>query len=352
MIDLRSDTVTQPTSAMREAMARAEVGDDVYGDDPTVRELEARTAAILGKEAAVYMPTGTMTNQVALRTHTEAGDEILAESSAHIFMNEAGAPAGLSGILVRPIQGEHGIFTAAQLQQSLRVLHRFNPSTIAAPTRLVCLENTHNGGGGTIWPLTTTREVAEVARTHGLRLHLDGARLWHASAATGIPEADYAAAFDTVSVCFSKGLGAPVGSALAGSSALIERARRFKQMFGGGFRQAGIIAAGALHALEHHRAALSKDHERAARLAAGLSKLPGIELDTARVQTNIIRFRLRNRSAFELVERCHAEGVYLLPAGKSAARAVVHREIDDDAIETALSVLEAVLTSENKEITA
>ena len=234
MIDLRSDTVTQPTPAMREAMAHAEVGDDVYGDDPTVRALEARTAELLGKDDAVYMPTGTMTNQVALRAHTEAGDEILAESGAHIFVNEGGAPAGLAGILVRTIAGEHGIFTADQLEQAIRTPHRFNPSTIAAPTKLVCLENTHNSGGGTIWPLETMQEVAGVARRHGIPLHLDGARLWHASVATGIPEADYAGVFDTVSVCFSKGLGAPVGSALAGAFAFIERARRFKQMFGGG----------------------------------------------------------------------------------------------------------------------
>lgn len=352
MIDLRSDTVTQPSPAMREAMARAAVGDDVYGDDPTVRALESRTAEILGKEAAVYMPTGTMTNQVGLRTHTEAGDEIVAESSAHIFTNEGGAPAGLSGILVRPIQGEHGIFTAEQLEQSLRALHRFNPSTIAAPTKLVCLENTHNGGGGTIWPLEKIHEVADVAKAHGLRLHLDGARLWHASAATGIPEADYASVFDTVSVCFSKGLGAPVGSALAGRSALMERARRFRQMFGGGFRQAGIIAAGALYALENHRADLPKDHERACRLAQGLSKLPGIVLEVSRVQTNIIRFRLQDRSSFDLVERCHAKGVHMLPAGRHAARVVVHRDIDDDAIETTLSVIEEALTKENKAIQA
>ena len=351
MIDLRSDTVTQPTPAMREAMAHAELGDDVYGDDPTVRALEARTAELLGKEDAVYMPTGTMTNQVALRAHTEAGDEILAESGAHIFVNEGGAPAGLAGILVRTITGEHGIFTADQLEQSIRVLHPFNPSTIAAPTKLVCLENTHNSGGGTIWPLETMQEVAGVARRHGIPLHLDGARLWHASVATGISEADYAELFDTVSVCFSKGLGAPVGSALAGESDFIERARRFKQMYGGGFRQAGVIAAGALYALEHHRADLRNDHKRAATLAAGLSQLAGVELDTKLVQTNIIRFRLTGMSAFELAEQCHARGLHMLPAGKQAMRAVIHRDVDDEAIETALSVLNDVLANENMEIT-
>ena len=230
--------------------------------------------------------------------------------------------------------------------------HPFNPSTIAAPTKLVCLENTHNSGGGTIWPLETMQKVAGVARRHGIPLHLDGARLWHASVATGIPEADYAGVFDTVSVCFSKGLGAPVGSALAGASAFIKRARRFKQMYGGGFRQAGVIAAGALYALEHHRAGLAGDHKRAATLAAGLSQLPGVELDTTLVQTNIIRFRLTRMSSFELAEQCHARGVYMLPAGKQAMRAVIHRDIDDESIVTALSVLRNVLATENKEITA
>lgn len=351
MIDLRSDTVTQPTPAMRDAMAHAEVGDDVYGDDPSVRALEARVAEILGKDAAVYMPTGTMTNQVALRAHTESGDEILAESGAHIFVNEGGAPAGLSGILVRTIRGEHGILTAEQLEGAMRTPHAFTPSTIAAPTKLVCLENTHNTGGGTVWPLEAMREVSDVSHAHGIPVHLDGARLWNASAASGVPEADYASAVDTVSVCFSKGLGAPVGSALAGPSAFIERARRFKQMFGGGFRQAGVIAAGALYALEHHRADLADDHRRATTLATGLAKLDGVELDAALVQTNIIRFRLTSTSAFELAEKCHARGVYILPAGKRAMRAVLHRGIDNEAVETALSVVTDVLTTENKEVT-
>ena len=343
MIDLRSDTVTKPTPEMREAMAQADVGDDVYGDDPTVRALEQRTAELLGKEDAVYMPTGTMTNQVALRVHTESGDEILADIGAHIYVNEGGAPAGLSGILVRPLIGEHGIFTAEALERAIRKLHRFNPSTIAAPTKLVCLENTHNTGGGTIWPIDTIRDVATVARQHGIPLHLDGARLWHASAATGIPEADYASHFDSVSVCFSKGLGAPVGSALAGSEAFTRRARRFKQMFGGGFRQAGIMAAGALHALSHHRAGLAAEHEKARALASRLSELPEIDLDTNLVQTNIIRFRLRSASAFELVEACHREGLYMLPAGKHAVRAVIHRDIPKETTERAYSIIKKSL---------
>ncbi len=352
MIDLRSDTVTRPTAAMRDAMARAEVGDDVYGDDPTVTALEARTAEILGKEAAVYMPTGTMTNQVALRAHTESGDEILADIGAHIYNNEGGAPAGLSGLLVRPLLGENGVFSAEQLEQAMRVLHPFNPSTVPAPTKLICLENTHNGGGGIVWPLDVMSAVADVARQHAIPLHLDGARLWHASAASGHPESDYAALVDTVSVCFSKGLGAPVGSALAGTKDFITRARRFKQMFGGGFRQAGVIAAAALHALENHRGRLVEDHEKARALAEGLAPLPGIELDTSLVQTNIVRFRVTTISSFELVDRCHARGLHMLPAGKSGVRAVLHRDIASDGVTQALSVLESALSQENKEVNA
>lgn len=352
MIDLRSDTVTTPTTAMRKAMAEADVGDDVYGDDPTVRALEERTAKILGKERAVYMPTGTMTNQVAIRSHTEAGDEILADIGAHVYVSEGGAPAGLSGVLVRPIYGERGIFSPSQLEGAIRELHRFNPSTIPAPTKLVCVENTHNGGGGTVWPIETIREVAETARRHGLALHLDGARLWNASAATGISEAEYASHFESVSVCFSKGLGAPIGSVLAGTEAFTNRARRFKQMFGGGFRQAGVIAAAALHALEHHRGLLSEDHRRAKRLAEALAQLPGIELDPALVQTNIVRFRVSGLSSFELADRCHTQGLHVLPAGKLGMRAVLHHQVTDEDIEAAISVFEAILATENKGLSA
>lgn len=345
MIDLRSDTITRPTEAMREAMARAEVGDDVYGDDPTVRALEERTAELLGKEAAVFVPTGTMSNQVALRTHTEAGDEILADIGAHVYVNEGGAPAGLSGLLVRPLMGTHGIFDADAVRGAIRMQHPFAPSTIHAPTKLVCVENTHNGGGGTVWPIAALREVAEAARSHGLKLHLDGARLWNASVASGIAEADFAEPFDSVSVCFSKGLGAPVGSALAGSASFVARARRFKQMFGGGFRQAGVLAAAALHALAHHREALSEDHEKARRLATALAELPGIEIDLERVQTNIVRFRVTAMGAAELVEGCHANGVHMLPSGSDRARAVLHRDVTLEQTEEAVRIITRVLAS-------
>jgi len=340
MIDLRSDTVTRPTEKMRAAMARAEVGDDVYGDDPTVRALEERTAEILGKEAAVFMPTGTMSNQVGLRAHTEAGDEILADAGAHIFTSEGGAPAALSGIQVRGLPGVNGIFTGDDVLRAVRVPHRFNPPTLAPPTKLLAVENTHNGGGGTLWSLERLEEVARAARSRGLALHLDGARLWNASAATGIPESKYASFFDSVSVCFSKGLGAPVGSALAGTSGLIERARRFKQMFGGGFRQAGVLAAAALHAVDNHRKDLSADHENARRLAAALAELPGIDIDVSLVQTNIVRFCVTGASPFEFVERCHAEGVHMLGSSPDRVRAVFHRDISSDQVGAAISAIQ------------
>jgi len=209
MIDLRSDTVTRPTEAMRAAIAAAPVGDDVYGDDPTVRRLEARVAEILGFEDAVYMPTGTMTNQVAVRTHTEPGDAVFVGPDAHVWLGEAGAPAPISGVVIRPVPGERGVFRAESLRAANPEMDEYIPRSLSPPPRLVCLENTHNGAGGSIWPLDSQREVLAAARDLGLATHLDGARLWHASAATGISEADYAAGFDTVSVCFSKGLGRP-----------------------------------------------------------------------------------------------------------------------------------------------
>ena len=343
MIDLRSDTVTKPTAEMRRAMAEAEVGDDVYRDDPTVLALERRTAEILGKADAVYMPTGTMTNQVAIRTHTEAGDLILIDVNAHVARAEAGGPAALSGVMTRGLPGVHGIFTAADVHAAATMPHAFTPATLLPPPRLLCVENTHNGGGGTVWPLERIAEVCDAGRHHGLRLHLDGARLWHASVATATAEADFAAPFDTVSVCFSKGLGAPVGSALAGSAELIARARRFKAMFGGGFRQAGIVAAGALHALEHHRARLAEDHAKAKAFAEGLSRTPGIEVDLAQVQTNIVRFTLAAMPSGIFVEGCHAAGLYMLTTGPHGVRAVPHADVSDAQIQEALAIVTSVL---------
>ena len=337
-IDLRSDTITHPTPAMREAMANADVGDDVFGDDPTVARLEARVAQILGKEAAVFTPSGTMANQLALRAHTEPGDEILVDANAHIYYYETGGPAALAGVMCRCLPGVRGIFTARDVEAALRPADQHFPTT-----KLVCVENTHNRGGGSIWPMERIREVAGVSRHHGLRLHLDGARLWNVAAATGILEHIHAEPFDSVSVCFSKGLGAPVGSALCGSRQFIQRARRFRKMFGGGMRQAGIIAAGALHALDHHRARLAEDHANARALAEGLSQLPGLELDPASVQTNIVMMRVKGRPAAALASQLNEAGVRLLALGPDTLRAVTNLMVARDQIPLALEIFGNVL---------
>lgn len=337
-IDLRSDTVTQPTPAMRRAIAEAEVGDDVLGDDPTVHHLEARVAELLGKEAALFVPSGTMANQLAIRVHTQPGDEILVEAEAHLYYYEAGAPAALSGVQCRCLPGRRGIFTAADLEAALRPANVHFP-----PTRLVCVENTHNRGGGSVWPLESLRAVTACARRHGLALHLDGARLWNASAASGVPVQEYAAGFDTVSVCFSKALGAPVGSALTGPRELIERARRFRKMFGGGMRQAGILAAAALYALEYHRERLAEDHARARRLAGVLAELPSAAIDPAEVETNLVYFRVTRRPAAEVVADLKAEGVWVLASGPDRIRAVPNLNVTAADFEQALRAFQRVL---------
>jgi threonine aldolase len=338
MIDLRSDTVTKPSPEMRAAIANAEVGDDVLGEDPTMNRLEARTAEILGKEAAVYMPSGTMTNQVAVRAHTEPGDEILLDQNTHIYFYEAGAPAALSGVMVRLIAGSRGIFTARDVEAAIR------PGNIHFPiAKLLIIENTHNRGGGAVWPLTAIGEAAETARRHGLKVHLDGARLWNAAAATGIPEAEYAQFFDSVSVCFSKGLGAPVGSALAGTKDFIIRARRFRKQFGGGMRQAGMMAAGALYALEHNRGRLIEDHANAKLLATGIHGLPGIELDPAEVETNIVVFRATTLPAAELSARLREKGLLMNANGPDTIRAVTHLDVSRADIERAVEILRTVM---------
>ena len=341
MIDLRSDTVTQPTPEMRQAIAQAPVGDDVLGDDPTVNELEETVAALLGKEAAVYMPSGTMTNQVALRTHTEPGDEIILESQAHIYFYEAGGPAALSGVMCKLIDGQRGIFTASDLQAALRPWNEHYPRT-----KLVCLENTHNRGGGSIFPLSEIQAIAQVCQTNDLRLHLDGARFWNACVASNTAEADYAAPFDTVSVCFSKGLGAPVGSALVGSRALIQRARRFRKMFGGGMRQAGLIAAGALYALQNHRDRLSEDHANARRLAQGLQAIDGITVNLATVETNLVYFHTpADLPARDLAQQLAAAGVGVLPTAPHTLRAVTNLMVSQADINTALEKIATVAQS-------
>jgi threonine aldolase len=334
LVDLRSDTVTRPTPAMRAAMAEAEVGDDVFGDDPTVRALEEETARLLGKEAALFVPSGTMGNEIAIAAHTERGDEVICEATCHVFLYEGGGPALLSGVQLHPLPGDRGLLSSEAVRRAIRAPDAHHPVS-----RLLCLENTHNRAGGRVLPFSAVRELTEAAHALGLKCHLDGARLWNASAADGVVESTWAALFDSVSVCFSKGLGAPVGSAVAGERSWITRAHHYRKRFGGGMRQAGIIAAGALHALRHHRARLGDDHRRARRLAEGLAGLPGLELDPARVETNIVVVPLSARAAppaqwcSALVER----RVLAVPFGLDGIRLVTHLDVDDDGVDQTLA---------------
>ncbi|RMH67451.1 MAG: aminotransferase class I/II-fold pyridoxal phosphate-dependent enzyme [Bacteroidetes bacterium] len=334
MIDLRSDTVTRPSEGMRRAMYEAEVGDDVFGEDPTVRRLQDRIAALLGKEAALFVPSGVMSNQIALKVHTRPGDEVIVERQSHLFNYESGAPGLLSGVQMNVLDGERGTLTGTQVAAAVRPGYYWE-----ARSRLVWLENTINKAGGTIYPLERIEEVARVARAHHLALHLDGARLWNASAATGISEQAYAAPFDTVSVCLSKGLGAPIGSVLAGPADLMQEAHRYRKLFGGGMRQVGILAAAGLYALDHHRPALAEDHARARRLAEGIATLPAFRIDLDTVETNIVMFDVVDGEAAPVLEALKAEGVLMVPFGPATIRATTHRDVTHADIDHALAIL-------------
>jgi threonine aldolase len=346
-IDLRSDTVTRPTPAMKQAMMEAPLGDDVFGDDPTVAALEARTAVVLGKEAALFVPSGTMGNQIALRVHTRAGDEAIAHAASHIYNWEAGAPAALWGVTIRAIASDDGTLPLDALQAAIRLTDDVH----VANTRLVCLENTHNACGGVLLPPDHVARVAALARSRGLALHLDGARLFNASVASALAPTDLAREFDTVSVCLSKGLGAPVGSVLAGPARLIAAARRVRKMLGGGMRQAGIIAAAGLYALEHHVTRLADDHRRACLLAKELAALGPLRVDPGRVHTNIVYFGIDPAHPLgsavahgtpPLVDALAERGVLVTGHG-TTLRAVTHLDVDDDAIASALDSFRAVL---------
>jgi threonine aldolase len=340
-IDLRSDTVTRPTAGMRAAMAAAQVGDDVFGDDPTVCRLEARIAEMLGKEAAVYVPSGTMSNQIGLRVHCNAGDEFLCETNCHILCYEQGAYAQLFGIAAQPIEGDHGVLHVEQLMSRIRPNNDH-----CVRTRLVCLENTHNRGAGRLQPYDTVVEICGWAADNGLARHLDGARLFNAVVATGITAADWAAHFDTVSVCFSKGLGAPVGSALSGPGDLIRQARRHRKALGGGMRQAGIIAAGALYALEHHIERLVEDHQHAQILARAIRQSPGLRLDPDFIDTNILIFEVDPElgTAAAFCARLRDQGVWMNATAPQRVRAVTHLDVSLEQIEHAAKVVQETAT--------
>jgi threonine aldolase len=335
-VDLRSDTVTRPTPAMREAMARAEVGDDVYGEDPTVNRLEETIAALMGKEAAIFVPSGTMGNQIALQCHTHRGDEVLLGENAHIAFDESGAGAAWAGVQFAAV-GKGGLFTAAELGEALR-----EPDEHCASQRLVAVENPHNRAGGRTFAQGEVRAIAAIARARGLGLHLDGARIWNAATATGLAPAELAAPFDTVNLCFSKGLGAPVGSALCGSRATITRARTYRKMFGGGMRQAGILAAAALFAIEHHRARIADDHAAARRIAAALREIPGpaVVLDG---DTNQVNVDTPGIPAERLIEAAKRRGVLVGAMAPFRTRAVTHLDVlPDDVPVVAAALAEAL----------
>lgn len=339
IVDLRSDTVTQPTPEMRAAIAQAEVGDDVIDVDPTVEQLQEKIAARLGKEAAIYMPSGSMTNQIAIRVHCQPGDEFICEAGCHVYNYEQGAFAQLSGLAARTVEGDDGVMRPEHLTGLIR------PSNDhLVRTRLVTIENTHNRGAGRIQPYEYVVEICRWARDNGLRTHLDGARLFNAAVATGIDVATWAQHFDTVSVCFSKGLGAPVGSALCGPRELILQARRCRKLFGGGMRQAGIIAAGALYALEHHVDRLAEDHTHAGILAAAVRDAPRLELTPAEVDTNIVIFRVDPElaSAAEFVSRLEEQGVRTLPVAVDKIRAVTHLDVNHAGVCRAADVIRSL----------
>ena len=339
LIDLRSDTVTRPTAAMRAAMAAAEVGDDVIDVDPTVERLQRLCAEMLGTEAAIYMPSGSMTNQIAIRLHCQPGDEFICEADCHIYNYEQAAFAQLSGVATRTVQGDAGVLHVDQLRDLIRPANDH-----MVRTRVVTLENTHNRGAGRIQPYENVVQICAWAESHGLRRHLDGARLFNAAVATGIPPADWSRHFDTVSVCFSKGLGAPVGSALAGPRELIQLARRHRKVFGGGMRQAGIIAAGALYALEHHIDRLADDHATARILANAIRQSAGLRLDPEQVDTNMVIFRIDPAlgTAADMVGALRERGVLVLATSPVKIRAVTHLDVDEAQVRRAGQIIQEV----------
>lgn len=336
LIDLRSDTVTRPTPAMRKAMADAEVGDDVFGEDPTVRRLEERVASLLGKEAALFVSSGTMANQLAILAQTKRGDEIIVSDGAHCAWYESGAAAALAG--VQPVSiGTGGLFTSSEIEAAIKPAFDWYPRT-----SLVAFENTHNRGGGRVWPQQQLEQAASFARSRGLAVHLDGARIWNASVASKVEPSEIAAPFDTVSVCFSKGLGAPIGSALCSTRDRMVAARKLRKMLGGGMRQVGVIAAGALYALEHHRERLQRDHDNARRIASVMANVPEAKVDLANIETNMVMIDLPTLAAEAVAAAAERCGVLVSVFGPHRLRAVTHLDVAETAEQGAFRLAKAV----------
>jgi len=338
VVDLRSDTATQPTAGMRAAIAAAAVGDEQKREDPTVNELEARAARLLGQDEAIYLPTATMANQIAIRLHTELGDELIGEENCHVFISELGGPAVHSGVVTRGLPGVAGRYTVEQVRAAYRV-----PAVHSPRTRLLWIENTHNASGGRIWPLEELGELHALALELGLRSHLDGARLMNASVALGIEAAEIGSRFDTVTLCLSKGLGCPLGAILAGSDEVMGNARRLKHLFGGAMRQAGIVAAAGVYALDHHVDRLADDHRHAKRLALGLAGA-GLEVDPDRVETNFVQLDVAPLSKEEALARLAEQGVALSATiHPTILRAVTHLDVSEEEIEAALAAIPRAL---------
>jgi threonine aldolase len=339
-IDLSSDTATRPSEAMRQFMLHAPLGDEQKLEDPTVNALQERVAALLGKEQAWYLPSATMANEIAVKVHTRPGDEVVIDRTAHIVNAEAGGPALLSGVMLYTVAGERGMFTGPDIDGAIR---RDDPH--CQPTRLVSVEQTSNGGGGSVWPLARLREVAEAARRHNLRTHIDGSRLMNAVVASGVPAHEQAKGYDSVTFCLTKGLGCPVGALVAGDRVFAKEARRYKHLFGGAMRQAGIIAAAGLYALDHNVDRLAEDHANAKILARGLAEIPGIAIDVDHVETNLVFFDVTGlrMPAPEVVKRLADAGVRMGASSKTRIRAVTHLDVSRADVERAVSIAQAML---------
>jgi threonine aldolase len=338
-IDLRSDTVTVPSDEMRKAMYDAEVGDDVYGEDPTVNKLQSYVAELLGKEASLFVTSGTMANQICLNVLTNPGDEVICDRDAHIFQYESGSPAALSGLQLSLIDGARGIFTAGQVEPLIRPTSAY----YMARTRVIEIENTHNRAGGTINPIENIEAVSALAKKYNLYMHLDGARIWNASVETSISPAEYASHFDSVSVCLSKGLGAPVGSVIAGTKDFIKEAFRLRKAWGGGMRQVGVIAAAGLYAVQHNISRLKEDHEKAGLLANGLSKISRVSIHPENVETNILMFTPKNISIEEFQSKCKEDGLLVGTGKVGEIRAVTHMNVSFEEIDEAVRIVASVL---------
>lgn len=336
IIDLRSDTVTKPSPEMRRVMAEAEVGDDVFGDDPTMNKLQEKVADMLGKEAALFVPSGTMANTIAILAHTQPGDEVIVERESHTFNYEVAGAAVMGGVQLNTILGERGILEPDQIAREIR-----EPNVHIPPTKLICLENTHNRGGGSIYPLEKIQAIHNLAQRHNIKMHLDGARLFNACVATGISPNEYAQNFDSLMFCFSKGLGAPVGSILVGSKAFIERAHRVRKMLGGGMRQVGILAAAAWYALENNVERLAEDHAHAQMLAIELAKIKGFQVNPEHVETNILVFDVSQSgfSVAEVLSKFKSKGILMVSFGRTLARAVTHLDVSREDIEITIRVV-------------